>query len=329
MHEMDVVAVTWAGRPLSRLGLGSAAFGGPGWSGSWGEQSDDQSIATIRAAVDSGINWVDTAPVYGHGHAEEVIGRALASFSSAERPLVFSKCGLRWDAANPAAGPVRFANGPSIRAELLASLRRLGVEALDLYQVHWPPAAGGTLEEVWEAMLELREEGLTRAVGVCNYSVPELGRSWGVRPGDSVQLHLSVAHQERAGDVVQWCHQRKVNVLAFGVLRHGLLSGAGGLDGSGLPPADWRRRLDDFAGPGAGPRIKLVRRLQEIAADHHVDAQQVAIAWALAVPGVTAAIIGARNPGHVGGWLGATDVSLAEALATELAGLVPRVDGGA
>lgn len=192
--------VPWLDRPLSRIGLGSAAFGGLGWASSWGAQDDVVSVATVRRALEVGINWVDTAPIYGNGHTEEVIGTSLVGLRGADRPYVFSKCGLRWDDRSPLAEPVRASSPACLREELFASLRRLRLDYLDLYQVHWPPKDGTLIEDVWATMQDFVTEGRVRAVGVCNYDTHELEASAAVGPVQSVQLHLNLG----SGRVERW-----------------------------------------------------------------------------------------------------------------------------
>lgn len=318
--------VRWLDRPLSQIGLGSAVFGGLGWASSWGEQDDSVSVATVRRAIDLGINWVDTAPVYGNGHAEEVVGKSLLGLSEAERPYVFTKCGLRWDDRRPLAEPARIGSPSSLKEELFASLRRLGLDYLDLYQVHWPPADGTLIEDVWATMQDFVREGWARAVGVCNYDVQQLERSVAPGPVQSVQLHLSLLHPERAADVVPWCLERDVPVLAFGALSHGLLGGHMTLETlATLCAPDWRASHPDFIGERGEANVALALALAGIAADYGISLSALAVAWVLAVPGVTNVILGARSPVQAADWPLETGYPLSDSAMTAItAELSPR-----
>ncbi len=261
----------WLSQPVSGIGLGSAAFGGSGWAGSWGRQDDDVTVKTVRRAVELGINWVDTAPIYGNGHAEEVVGKAVKAFPDAERPLDFTKGGLQWDDDHPLADPARVGTPASLREGLFASLRRLKLDCVDLYQVHWPPEDGTSVEDVWSTMLDLRREGWVRGVGVSNYDLGQLEASSLVGPVGSVQLHLNLLHRERSADVVPWCSARNVPVLAFGTLQHGLLTDRMTPDRlASLPPDDWRTALPDFASDRREVNLFFTRALAAIASSQGI-----------------------------------------------------------
>jgi aryl-alcohol dehydrogenase-like predicted oxidoreductase len=285
-------------------------MGGP-WKFGWGTADDTESIAAIRRALESGVGWIDTAPLYGHGHAEEVVARALEPFRPAEDVLVFTKCGRRFPPPGDDA-PIRYDLTPaSIREECEQSLRRLGVERIDLYQFHWPDIATGTpVEESWEAMAALQDEGKVRWLGVCNFSLELLDRVEAVRHVDSLQPSLSLLNRH-ALDLIPWCREHGTGVLAYSPLASGLLTGSfdsGRLDS--LAPDDWRRRSPMFADPKLSQNLALVERLRPIADRRGCSVSSVALAWTLAIPGVTAAIAGARRPEQVDGWIDAAEVEL-------------------
>jgi aryl-alcohol dehydrogenase-like predicted oxidoreductase len=298
------------GMQLSTVGLGAWAIGGGGWEHAWGSQEDADSIATIMHSVECGVNWVDTAPIYGHGHSEEVIGRALAGLPPADRPFVFTKCGLWWNDADPMQPPAR--DTSRIRRELEHSLRRLGVERVDLYQVHWPPF-DVAVEDFWPTLLDLRAEGKVRAVGVSNFDIAQLSAAEKLGHVDCLQPPLSLLRPEAAEAEIAWCAANGTGVIVYSPLESGLLSGAfDAARAASLPASDWRAKAPAFTGAGLKRNLALVDELRPIAARHGVSVAAVAIAWTLAKPGVTGAIVGARRPAQVNAWLPAAGLSLSD-----------------
>jgi aryl-alcohol dehydrogenase-like predicted oxidoreductase len=294
------------GMRLSRIGLGTWAMGGQGPRMSWGPQDDEESVRTIVYAVEQGINWLDTAPVYGLGHAEEVVGAALRRLSPSERPYVFTKCGLRWDER---AQVTRRGAAASLRHEVEQSLRRLGVERIDLYQMHWPAEDGTAIEEYWGTLLALRDAGLVREVGLSNHTTAELERAAAVEAPASVQPALSALVRDAAADVIPWCRERGVGVVVHSPMRQGLLSGAFDADRvRALPADDWRRANAAFSDDSLAQARPVVTALGAVARELGVSTAAAAVAWALAVPGVTGAIVGARDRRQLDGWLPAAHV---------------------
>jgi aryl-alcohol dehydrogenase-like predicted oxidoreductase len=296
---------------LSTVGLGAWAIGGDGWETAWGPQDDADSIATIVRAVECGVNWLDTAPIYGHGHSEEVIGRALAALPETDRPMVFTKCGLWWNPADRMEPPAR--DTSRIRRELEHSLRRLGVERVDLYQIHWPPF-DSAIEEFWPTMVDLREEGKVRAIGVSNFDIAQMSAAEAVGHVDSLQPPLSLIRPAAAATEIPWCEENGTGVIVYSPLESGLLTGAfDATRTAALPESDWRATSPEFTGAGLARNLALVDALRPIAARHDANVASVAIAWTLAQPGVTGAIVGARRPHQVDGWLPAATLTLTEA----------------
>jgi aryl-alcohol dehydrogenase-like predicted oxidoreductase len=290
---------------LSRLGLGGWVFGGGDWAMGWGPQEDEESIRTVRHALRRGLNWIDLAPVYGLGHAEELVGRVLRELPAAERPLVFTKCGLAWGELALGACDGRAASPSSIERQLAGSLRRLGVEHLDVYQVHWPAGDGTPLEEYWSYLAGLRERGLVRAIGLSNHSAADLSRAQAVAPVDVCQPQLSLLRRD-AAEVIAWCAGHGVEVVVYSPLESGLLSGSFDAERARtLPPGDWRAADPRFAAPGLRAIAPVTEALAAVAARHRVVPGAVALAWTLSWPGVTGAIVGARSPGQIDDWSGA------------------------
>ncbi|MFB9388758.1 aldo/keto reductase [Streptomyces coeruleoprunus] len=317
-----------AGMRISRTGLGAWSFGGS----DWGPQDDADSIATVHEAVSSGVNWIDTAPAYGMGHSEEVVGRALAGLPEADRPYVFTKCGLVPDER----GLRKIMDARSVRRELEGSLRRLGVDHIDLYQVHWPgdggllawgpvtddpagPDLGTPLEEYWATMAELKKEGKVRAIGLSNHGVDELKRAAAVAPVDAVQPPFS-ALDRTAADVLAWCAASGAGAIVYQSLKSGLLTGAfSAARVAALPEGDWRRGAPDFT-TGLPANLAVADALTRVAVRHGVTTSAVAVGWALAWPGAAGAIVGARRPGQIADWSAAASLRLTEADLDEIAG---------
>jgi aryl-alcohol dehydrogenase-like predicted oxidoreductase len=312
------------GMDLTAVGFGAWAAGGS----SWGGQDDDDSIAAIRHAVAHGVNWLDTAPVYGLGHSEEVVRRALADLSDDERPFVFTKCGLVWDEDSASPQPRSDLRPESIRRECDASLRRLGVERIDLYQFHWPDPAT-PVEESWGAMQQLITAGKVRAGAVSNFSVELLEACEPLGHVASLQPPFSLVERGAGADVLPWCDAHDTGVIVYSPLQSGLLTGAfDTARAAALPPDDWRSRSPHFREPALSATLALVDALRPVAERHGVAPAVVAIAWTLAWPGVTGAIVGARNPAQVDGWLLAANLRLTNDDMDELAAAITRTGAG-
>jgi aryl-alcohol dehydrogenase-like predicted oxidoreductase len=298
------------GPNISVIGLGTWGFGGAGGFG-LGAVDDQESIATIRHAVESGINWVDTAAVYGLGHSEEVVGRALAPFKIGDTVYIFTKGGQNWSGGTGAM--VRDLRPESIRSECEQSLKRLGVERIDLYQFHWPDAIGTAVEDSWATMIELIDQGKVRWGGVSNFDVSLLARCHMIRPVDSEQVPLSLINRASATSVIPWCRANGIGVIVYAPLATGLLTGT--FDRAriaNLPDDDGRRRLARFQEPQLSRTLGFVDHLRPMANRLGVSAATLAIAWTLVTPGVTGAIVGARTPVQVDGWLSASDIQLSK-----------------
>jgi aryl-alcohol dehydrogenase-like predicted oxidoreductase len=296
------------GAAFTRLGLGTWAIGGP-WRFGWGPVDDAESIAAIRRAFESGINWIDTAPVYGGGHAEEIVGTALSGYAAGEDVFVCTKCGRK---TLPDGSPYGDLRPDAIRAECEASLRRLGVERIDLYQIHWPDLDSGTaLEDSWAALADLVDVGKVRWIGVSNFDVERLESCEQIRHVDSVQPPLSLLQRGALSEVIPWAAKHDTGVIGYSPMASGLLSGSFDRDRlERLPPDDMRRARPEFTEPELSKNLAMIERLRAVAKEMNVGVAELAIAWSLAQPGVTAAIVGARRPGQLEHWIGAAGVSL-------------------
>ena len=310
---------------ITRVGFGAWAIGGGDWAFAWGSQEDAQSVAAIRYAVEQGVNWIDTAAVYGLGHSEEVVGEALTGIPEADRPYVFTKCGLVWDPADRRAAPRR--TGAEIRHEVEDSLRRLGVERIDLYQMHRPAEDGTPLEEYWQTLLDLRRQGKVRAVGLSNHDVNQLTTAEKLGHVDSLQPPFSAIHRSAAAEIAH-CEAAGTGVIVYSPMQAGLLTGAFSRERvEGLPEDDWRRRHPDFT-TGLDANLALADALVPIAKRHDVQPAAVAVAWTLAWSGVTGAIVGARRPDQIDGWLPAAELELTPADLGEIAVVIEQTGAG-
>ena len=317
------------GMMLSRVGLGTWAQGGGGWVFGWGPQDDQEARAAIRAAVEAGINWVDTAPAYGHGHAEEIVGQAVSGMAEADRPYVFTKLGRRWDPADRMAPLRTELTAASIREEVEDSLRRLRTERIDLLQVHWPPVDGTPAEEYWGALVALREQGKIRAAGVSNHSVSQLAACERLGHVDSLQPPFSMIRRDAAAGELGWCAAHRTGVIVYSPLQAGLLSGAMTAERAAAMPADdWRARNPEFTGDRLGRNLALAERLRPVAQRHGTTPAAVAVAWVLAWPGVTGAIVGARRPEQLRDWVAAGSLRLDDADLDELAAAIEATRAG-
>jgi aryl-alcohol dehydrogenase-like predicted oxidoreductase len=295
---------------ITPTGYGAWAIGGSGWQFAWGHQDDNDSIAAIHSALELGVNWIDTAAVYGLGHSEEVVARALQSWSG-PRPYVFTKCGLRWDAS----GQVRkVLCVDSIRAEVDFSLRRLGVDVIDLYQIHWPPDPDSAeLEEGWATMSNLKREGKVRWIGVSNFNLQQLGRANAIAAVTSLQPPYSLLHRQVENDILPHCQSEGIGAIVYSPMASGLLTGAMTRERiANLPKDDWRKGHSDFTEPNLSRNLALVDRLQQIARGRGRSAGEVAVAWTLQNPAVTGAIVGARNAHQAEGVMRAGELRLTE-----------------
>jgi len=318
-----------SGIEITTVGFGAWAAGGGGWAFGWGPQDDEASLAAMRRAVERGVNWIDTAAVYGLGHSEQVVGRLMRGLPAAERPLVFTKCGLSWDERTPMVQAKRILRPESIRAECEASLRRLGVERIDLYQFHWPDESGTPVEDSWAAMARLVDEGKVRAAGLSNFGVELLERGEKIRHVDSLQPPFSLIRRTAAEGQIPWCVQRRTGVIVYSPMQSGLLTE--GFDAARvgrLAADDWRRRGPEFQSPNLERNLALRDALRPVAARREVSVSAVAVAWTLAWTGVTGAIVGARSPEQVDGWIAAASLPLGAADLDEIADALARTGAG-
>ena len=318
-----------SGLDITTVGFGAWAIGGGGWAYGWGPQDDADSLAAMRRALELEINWIDTAAVYGLGHSEEVVGRLLRELPARERPLVFTKCGLVWDDRNPMVEARRVLRPESIRRECEASLRRLGVERIDLYQFHRPDETGTPVEDSWNTMVRLVEEGKVRAAGVSNFDVALLERCEAIRHVDSLQPPFSLIRREAAAQEIPWCAGHDTGVIVYSPMQAGLLTDSfTAARVAALAQDDWRRRAAEFQEPNLSRNLALRDALKPIARRHGATVSSVAVAWTLAWPGVTAAIVGARRPAQVDGWIGAARLELTAADLDEIAAAITRTGAG-
>jgi len=278
---------------VTPVGYGAWAIGGSGWQFAWGSQNDKDSMAAIHRSLELGVNWIDTAAVYGLGHSEEVVARALKDWHGS-KPYIFTKCGLRWDGKGEVQ---KVLSADSIRGEVENSLRRLSVDAIDLYQIHWPPDPdSAALEEGWSTLANLKREGKVRWIGVSNFNVQQLRRAQAIAPVTSLQPRYSLVHREIEDEILPYCLSEGIGVIVYSPMASGLLTGAMTRERAArLSQDDWRRGHPDFTEPNLSHNLALVECLREIANRHNRFVGEVAIAWALRHPAVTGAIVGARN----------------------------------
>jgi aryl-alcohol dehydrogenase-like predicted oxidoreductase len=290
---------------LTPVGIGAWAMGGGGWAFAWGPQDDDESIAAIHEALDGGVNWIDTAAVYGLGHSEEVVARALQGRSN--RPYVFTKCERRWGADRQIYKSLK---ADSVREECEASLRRLKVDVIDLYQIHWPEP-DEEVEEGWAALAKLKEEGKVRWIGVCNFNARQLERARRIAPITSLQPPYSAVSPEIEDEVLPYCQRHNIGVIVYSPMKSGLLTGKMTKERvAALPEDDFRRRALAFQEPNLSRNLELAQLMRRIGERHGRLAGEVAIAWTLRHPAVTAAIVGMRSAEQARGVLGALDFRL-------------------
>ena len=329
MMELLTRPLGISGLRITQVGFGAWAIGGGGWSYGWGSQDDTDSVAAIKHAVASGINWVDTAAIYGLGHSEEVVGRALREIPAGERPYVFTKGGQIADRSRPFEEAQHNLRPESIRKEVEASLRRLGVDRIDLYQFHWPDAIGTPVEESWGEMVRLIQEGKVRAGGVSNFDVGLLERAEHIRHVDSLQPPFSLIHRQSGADVIPWSAAHGTGVIAYSPMQSGILTDDFSRERVARMDADdWRRRNPEFNEPLLSRNLALRDALRPIASRHGVSVSAVAVAWVLSWPGVSGAIVGARSPQQVDGWIAAGNLTLTQEDLDEISGALVRTEAG-
>ncbi len=290
---------------LTPIGVGAWAMGGGGWAFAWGPQDDNQSVEAIHAALDHGVNWIDTAAVYGLGHSEEVVARALAG--RANKPYVFTKCERNWDENRKIYGSLK---ADSVRRECENSLRRLKLDVIDLYQIHWPDPEAD-VEEGWSTLAKLKEEGKVRWIGVSNFNVRQMERCRGIAPITSLQPPYSAVSPEIEGEVLPYCREHGIGVIVYSPMKSGLLTGKMTRERvAGLPDDDFRKRALAFQEPQLTRNLALAYLMKTIGERHGRTAGEVAIAWTLRHPAVTAAIVGMRSAEQTRGVIGALEFRL-------------------
>jgi aryl-alcohol dehydrogenase-like predicted oxidoreductase len=302
---------------ITRVGYGAWAIGGPGWEYAWGPQNDGDSLAAIRRSLELGVNWIDTAAVYGLGHSEEVVARALADWTGT-RPYVFTKCGLVWDGQGRLSR--KFA-AATVRQECEASLTRLRVETIDLYQVHWPPENDEELEKGWTELASLKREGKVRWIGCSNFSVEQMERARAIAPVTSLQPPYSLVRRGVQEEILPYCRRKWIGVIVYAPMASGLLTGAMTRERAGsLSADDWRRSSPEFNEPNLTRNLALVERLSKVGKRHGRSAGEVAIAWTLRNTAVTGAIVGARTAVQADGVMNAAELILSNADVAEIEG---------
>jgi aryl-alcohol dehydrogenase-like predicted oxidoreductase len=318
-----------SGLEITTVGFGAWAAGGGGWAFGWGAQDDAASLAAMRRAIELGVNWIDTAAVYGLGHSEEVVGQFLRTCSAADRPLVFTKCGLVWDDAERMRPALRISSASAIRQGCEASLRRLGVERIDLFQIHWPDESGVPIEDSWHEMARLVDEGKVRFAGVSNFDVTLLERCEAIRHVDSLQPPFSMIRRDAAGREIPWCASHGTGVICYSPMQSGLLTERFTRKRvNQLPGDDWRRRAPYFQEPALTANLALRDALRPIAARRHTTVSAVSVAWTLSWPGVSGAIVGARSPEQVDGWIDSASLQLTREDLSEIARGIERTGAG-
>jgi aryl-alcohol dehydrogenase-like predicted oxidoreductase len=306
---------------ITAVGFGAWAVGGGNWQFGWGDQSDDASIAAIRRAVDLGVNWIDTAHAYGAGYSETIVGRALAEIPKSRHPYVFTKCAQLADAS----GNKYISLEPaSLREECEGSLKRLGVEAIDLYQIHWPTGNIADIDAGWGTLADLQREGKVRYIGVSNFNVEQLERAGAIAPVTSLQPPYNPIAREIESAQLPYCRDHGIGVIVYSPMASGLLTGAMTPERAAqLPANDWRSRSDAFKEPALARNLALVETLRTIGGRHGRSPGETAIAWTLRDPVVTGAIVGARDAAQVDGWINAARFRLTPGEIAEVAAALP------
>ena len=304
---------------ITPIGFGAWAIGGD-WKFGWGQQDDGDSVAAIHRALELGMNWIDTAAVYGLGHSETVVAKALALWRG-RRPYVFTKCGMVWDEKREVGFSLKAA---SIRQECENSLRRLHVDVIDLYQIHWPADDAVETEEGWNELVKLKAAGKVRWIGVSNFSADELRRAQAIAPITSLQPPYSLVRRDIEADILPYCQEQGIGVIVYSPMGSGLLTGAMSRERvAALPPEDWRTKNPEFKEPRLSKNLALAERLRAVGQRHGRTAGEAAIAWTLRHAAVTAAIVGARNAKQVEGVVGGAEWRLTTAEIREIEGGAP------
>ena len=300
---------------ITPLGLGTWAMGGGNWLNAWGEQDDKESVATIHRALELGMNWIDTAAVYGLGHSEEIVGQVLKEWRGQDKPYVFTKCSLIWDDKGEVTNNLK---EQSLRKELENSLRRLQVDVIDLYQIHWPnPDAD--IEEGWSALAKFQQEGKVRYIGVSNFNVSQMRRAEEIAPIASLQPPYSLIKRDVENEILGYCQEHQIGVIAYSPMMSGLLTGTMSKDRvANLPENDWRKRDTEFQEPRLSRNLELANLLQNLGYPHSRSTGEVAVGWVLQHPAVTGAIVGGRQPKQVEDIIGAAEFRLSESEQAEI-----------
>ena len=294
------------GMQITRIGLGTWAIGGGQWEFAWGPQDDRESIDTIHRALDLGINWIDTAAVYGVGHSEKIVGQTI---KGRERPYIFTKCSMIWDENGKISHSLK---ADSIRREAENSLKRLDIDVIDLYQIHWPDAEP-EIEEGWSTLAALKKEGKVRHIGVSNFNVEQMRRAEKIAPVETLQPPYSLIDRDVEKEILPYCQQNNIGVIVYSPMASGLLTGRMTPERiAHLPDDDWRKRNPEYQEPRLSRNLMLAELLADIGKQHNVTAGVVAIAWTLQNPAVTAAIVGARRPSQIEELAPAADFRLSE-----------------
>jgi aryl-alcohol dehydrogenase-like predicted oxidoreductase len=292
---------------ITPIGFGSWAIGGGNWEFAWGPQDEREAIAAIERAVDLGLNWIDTAAVYGLGHSEELVGQAIRGMS--QKPLIFTKCSMIWDDNRQIHRSLKAA---SVRRECEASLKRLGVDVIDLYQIHWPNP-DEDIEEGWQTLARLKEQGKVRWIGVSNFNIDQMRRAQSIAPISSLQPPYSLLNRGVEDEILIFCAENNIGVIVYSPMASGMLTGAMTRERiANFPADDWRRRNPEYREPRLSRNLALADGLRAIGERHGLSAGEVAIAWTLRHPAVTGAIVGGRNGRQVEGIIGAGDFTLSE-----------------
>lgn len=294
---------------ITSIGFGAWAIGGNGWDFGWGAQDDKKSIEALHKAIESGINWIDTAAIYGLGHSEKIVAEFLSQNKN-DKPYIFTKCGLVWDEQKNIR---RVIEPQSIRKECENSLRRLNTDFIDLYQIHWPTDNDSEIPFAWEMMTKLKEEGKVRWIGVSNFNVQQIKLAESISPVTSLQPIYNIIKRDIEKEILPYCLEKNIGVIAYSPMMSGLLSGKMTEERiKNLPEDDWRRRNAEFREPNLSHNLALVDLLSEIGKRYNASAGEIAIAWTLINPAVTAAIVGARSASQVEGFINSANISLSE-----------------
>ncbi len=293
---------------ITKIGFGAWAIGGPGYEFGWGKQVDNDSIKAIHKALEMGVNWIDTAAVYGLGHSESVVAEALKQWNG-EKPFIFTKCSLIWDEKR---NVIKSHDPVSLKRECENSLKRLNVDTIDLYQVHWPPEKDNSqIDDAWKALTELKEEGKVRWIGVSNFNVEQMERTQKISPVTSLQPPYSLLRRKIEHEVLPFCKQNNIGVIVYSPMASGMLTGAMTKErAENLPGDDWRKGSKEFVEPRLSKNLLLVEKLKHVGKKYDSAPGEVAIAWTLKNSAVTGAIVGARNAKQVEGVFRASELEL-------------------